>query len=65
MLPLQQHIKKEDHWPSIVFSSARKDCSQVVHVVYRTHLHRLYNTEHCLEIAVTAKNIFFTDTVLV
>ena len=38
-------LKEEDHWPSIGFSSARKDCSQVVHVVYRTHLHRLYNTE--------------------
>ena len=24
---------------------ARKDCSEVVHAVYRTRLHRLYNTE--------------------
>ena len=61
-------LKKEDHWPSIVFSSARKDCSQVVHVVYRgtsSQVIQYRASLYSLNIAVTAKNIFFIDIVLV
>ena len=62
-------LKKEDHWPSIDFSSARKDCSQMVHVVYRTHLHRLYNTEQSVFPRNSSNSqeyfFFLTDIVLV